>query len=67
VGLLIRATIEYFIFIILYGCLLALASLQSNILTNSNILYISSVALSLIILISCLAYFANHAKRIVQK
>jgi hypothetical protein len=67
VALLIKATIGNFLFIILYGCLLSLASLHSNVLTGANLPFLSSIILSLIILVCCLAYFFKHAKDISQR
>jgi hypothetical protein len=60
IKLIVKTIIEYFLFIIAYGCLLALSSLNSNNLSDSNFLFISSIALSLGIMISCLVYFVKN-------
>jgi hypothetical protein len=64
-GLVVKAIVEYFLFVVLYGCLLSLTSLDSNSLTNSNALFASSIVLSLAIVILCAAYFIKHAHEIL--
>ncbi len=60
IKLVIKTIIECFLFVIVYGCLLSLSSLNSNSLTDSNTLFISSITLSLAIMIGCLVYFIKH-------